>query len=124
MRLDPPILRFRCTRFESIRLGSGAIYEALESESGEATITRGSGGKKSNSSKLWLSKNDDPSCDECCVVSWEFMGNAVLGPSNTAFFVPRVRDGKGPAFRCGVISGTTGGGAMVDEEVGEEISWI
>jgi hypothetical protein len=115
----------------SIRLdisAIGAIFEALESEPGEATITSGSGGTKSNSSKLWssseLSENDDRSCDECCVVSWEFMGNgistAVLGPSNTALFAVRMRAGAAPIFGCGVV---TAGRALVDVgAVSEEIS--
>ena len=128
-RFDPPALRFHCPRLVSIRLdivAIGAIYEALESESGEATITSGPGGTKSNSSKLWsseLSKGDD-SCDDC-VVSWEFIGNpttAVLGPSNTALFAARMHAGTGPAYGCDVVSGTAGRGALVAVGAAGEIS--
>lgn len=97
-----------------------AMYEALESDSGEVTTARDSGGRKSNSSKVCSSElnKNDPSCDECCVVSWEFMGNvastAVLGTSNTPFLGTRARAGTGHALRCGFMLGAVGRGAAVD----------
>jgi hypothetical protein len=129
-RSDLPTLRFRCTRDVLLRLNISAIcaiFEALESESGEATITSGSGGTTSDSFKLWSSElsEDDPDCDECSVVSCAFMGNStsVLGPLNTALSTARMRARAGPTFGCGVVSGTTGGRALVDVgAVGEEIS--
>lgn len=99
----------------SLRLGNGAIYEALESDLGETTT----GGTKSKSSKLWPSELDtnDPSRDECCVVSEEFTGNdifaAVLSPSNTPFLGTCVR-AETATFRCSCVSGTVGRGPFVD----------